>query len=112
MYRSVRVSLLLVLVLLTSVTLPRATLAVSSTNLANPASITIPSSGTEGPASPYPSTITVAGVTGTITKVTVAFGNLSHTFPRDMDILLVGPMGHTVMLMSDVGGTFPQPTSR
>jgi subtilisin-like proprotein convertase family protein len=55
-------------------------------------------------ATPYPSTINVAGVTGTVTKVTVSLDNFSHTFPADVDVLLVGPGGQRLLLMSDVGG--------
>jgi Tol biopolymer transport system component/subtilisin-like proprotein convertase family protein len=56
-----------------------------------------------GPASPYPSTITVSGLPGTVTKVTVSL-RISHSFPEDVDVLLVGPTGATVVLMSDTGG--------
>jgi len=56
-----------------------------------------------GPADPYPSTITVSGITGAVTKVTVTLTNIDHTYPADMDVLLVGPMGQMVMLMSDAG---------
>ncbi|HEY1017147.1 MAG TPA: hypothetical protein VGE07_30815 [Herpetosiphonaceae bacterium] len=69
----------------------------------NPAAITIPESGT---ASPYPSTIAVSGVTGNITKARVRLNGLSHTFPDDIDVLLVGPTGRAVILMSDAGGSF------
>lgn len=62
--------------------------------------ITIPSSGN---ASPYPSILTVAGMTGTIKKITVTLTDLTHSFPDDLDILLVSPTGKTVMLMSDSG---------
>ena len=39
-----------------------------------------------------------------ITKVTVKLNNLSHTFPADIDVLLVGPGGQNAIIMSDVGG--------
>ncbi len=70
----------------------------------NPAPITIPSSGT---ATPYPSTINVSGVpTGhVITKVTVTLSNYNHTWPDDVDVLLVGPGGQQCILMSDAGGS-------
>ncbi|HMU27576.1 MAG TPA: hypothetical protein PKA65_09245, partial [Solirubrobacterales bacterium] len=59
---------------------------------------------TSGPAVPYPSTITVSGMVGTITKVTVALNGVSHTYPDDIDALLVGPGGQNTLLMSDAGG--------
>jgi hypothetical protein len=60
--------------------------------------ISIPDSGD---ATPYPSTVTVAGVTGTITNVAADIFNLSHTFPGDIQILLVGPTGANVVLMAN-----------
>lgn len=59
------------------------------------------------PATPYPSTITVSGVTGTVTKVTVTLRHFAHAFPADVDMLLVGPGGQNSVLMSDAGGSFP-----
>ncbi len=56
-----------------------------------------------GPASPYPSTILVSGLTSSVYKVTVTLSNVTHTYPDDMDILLVGPGGQNVVLMSDSG---------
>src|SRR5262249_34018440 len=43
------------------------------------------------------------GLTATVSKVTVTLSNLSHPFPADLDILLVGPQGQSVILMSDAG---------
>jgi subtilisin-like proprotein convertase family protein len=60
---------------------------------------------TSGPADPYPSTIDVAGILDGVTDVNVTIANLSHTFPDDLDILLVGPQGQSTWLMSDVGGS-------
>jgi T5SS/PEP-CTERM-associated repeat protein len=71
------------------------------TAFGNSSSITIPTGST---ASQYPSTINVSGLAGLTTKVTVTLSNLSHTFPDDLDILLVSPTGQKVMLMSDAGG--------
>jgi len=68
---------------------------------ADSASISIP---VVGPATPYPSILTVAGLVGAITRVTVTLSNLSHTFPLDLKIMLVSPAGQKVMLMSQAGG--------
>lgn len=81
--------------------------ATNQTSLSNPGTIIIndaPRVGGIALATPYPSTINVAGVTGTVTKVTLLLDNFSHTFPGDVDIVLVGPGGQRVLLMSDVGG--------
>ena len=71
-------------------------------SFASLSAITIPS---RDAASPYPSTLTVSGLPGSIAKLSVTLSNLSHTQPDDLDILLVGPSGQNVLLMSDVGGT-------
>ncbi|HKR63590.1 MAG TPA: Calx-beta domain-containing protein [Thermoanaerobaculia bacterium] len=68
----------------------------------NASSISIPSVGN---ATPYPSNVTVSGLTGTITKVTASLNNFTHSFPADVDVLLVGPGGQSVVLMSDTGGS-------
>src|SRR5206468_5113967 len=59
----------------------------------NVAAITIPN---QGAGTPYPSTIAVSGIGGTISNVTVTLRNLSHTYTRDIDVLLVGPTGQAV----------------
>lgn len=71
----------------------------------NLAAITIPGAGTAGPGASYPSVISIAGFSGPVTNVRVTLFGVSHTFPDDLDILLVGPSGQTVMLMSDAGGS-------
>jgi subtilisin-like proprotein convertase family protein len=68
----------------------------------NPSPITINPTGT---ANPYPSTIAVSGLTGAITSLTVTLTNVNHPFPDDIDVLLVGPEGRSIILMSDAGGT-------
>lgn len=70
----------------------------------NPNPITTPDSGQ---AALYPSTIPVAGLTGKITGVRVTLANITHSFPDDYDILLVGPGGQSALLMSDCGGSSP-----
>ncbi|MDB9549798.1 S8 family serine peptidase, partial [Dolichospermum circinale] len=67
----------------------------------NPNNITIPDVGASNP---YPSIINVSGLTGNITSLKVTLTNLSHTWPDDIDVLLVSPTGAKSLLMSDVGG--------
>jgi subtilisin-like proprotein convertase family protein len=86
------------------------TTSTSSQTFSNVTAIVIPATGTGAatgaPATPYPSAITVAGVTNPVTKVRVTLKQISHTFPSDVDVLLVGPTGVKFTLMSDViGGT-------
>jgi subtilisin-like proprotein convertase family protein len=56
---------------------------------------------------PYPNEIVVSGVTGTTSHVRVEIEGFAHSWPRDVDVLLVGPGGQNVLLMSDTGGSFP-----
>src|ERR1044072_7230529 len=56
-------------------------------------------------ASPYPSNITVSGLSGIIAVVNVTLTGFSHAFPDDVDILLVGPTGANAIILSDVGGS-------
>ena len=93
--------LLLVAILVSLVTAAQGGAATFS----NPGAITIPASGSAGPAAPYPSNITVSGVTGTITDVNVTLSGFSHTFPADVGVLLVGPTGANVVLMDGPGGS-------
>ena len=69
-------------------------------------SIAIPDTGT-GVATPYPSTLSVAGLNGITSKVTVTVTGFSDPRPDDVDMLLVGPTGATLIVWSDVGGTNP-----
>src|SRR4051794_15541715 len=57
-----------------------------------------------GLATPYPSTITVNGLSGTITKVTLTLINLDHSDQQDVNMLLVGPGGQKVLVWSLAGG--------
>jgi subtilisin-like proprotein convertase family protein len=72
----------------------------SPATFANPTPITITDFSQ---ATPYPATIEVSCVPGPIAQLTVTLTNLSHTYAADLDILLVGPSGQSVLLMSDVG---------
>ncbi len=77
----------------------RITTALDPPAFRNPNPVTIPTVGTTNP----PSTVNVSGLQGTVTRVTARLTGISHTFPDDLNILLEGPQGQTVMLMSDVG---------
>jgi subtilisin-like proprotein convertase family protein len=69
----------------------------------NPATITIDEVAGSSPFSQYPSNITVSGMTGTVTNMTVTLNNINHTFTPDIDILLVAPDGQNMIIFSDVG---------
>ena len=56
-----------------------------------------------GPANPYPSTCSISGLSGAITDVNLVLNDLIHTWPDDVDILLVGPQGQNAVVMSDAG---------
>lgn len=84
---------------LTTGVLPTATPAFVYTNAAG-----LNISEAAGPASVYPSAIVVSGFVGTVGRLAVNLHGLSHTFPDDLDIVLVGPGGQKVVLMSDAGG--------
>jgi hypothetical protein len=56
-----------------------------------------------GPATPYPSPITVAGETTAVGDVNVTLSLISDEFPDDLDVLLVGPAGQKALIMSDAG---------
>jgi len=72
----------------------------SSRTFTNSNVIIIPN---QGQATNYPSTLNVSGISGSASKVVVAIKQLTHTFPEDIDLLLVGPAGQKVLLMSDAG---------
>jgi hypothetical protein len=87
----------------------------AATLFTNPNKITIPD---EGNASPYPSEISVSGLNGSITDISVTLHHFGHADPDDVDVLLVSPSGKGVILMSDACGitevedftwTFSQP---
>jgi subtilisin-like proprotein convertase family protein len=72
----------------------------SAAVFSNSGAITIPAAGTTGIATPYPSTISVAA-TGPVTDVNATLTGFTHTFIPDVDVLLVGPAGQSVVLMAD-----------
>ena len=74
---------------------------IHTANFTNNTAITIPDSGK---ASVYPSAIVVSEMPGVIQKVTATLKGYSHSWPDDVDVLLVGPSGQKVMLLGDCGG--------
>jgi subtilisin-like proprotein convertase family protein len=78
----------------------------------NPTPITIPAPGStnqQGPADPYPSTISTSGFTGPVEDVDVTIRNLGHECDRTVAVLLVGPDGNRTILMSLAGSCFGTP---
>jgi uncharacterized repeat protein (TIGR01451 family) len=88
-------------------TLP-STFAFANTNaitIPDPAAPNPPYPPESGPAKPYPSAITVSNLAwaGVLGQVTVTLSNLSHTYPGDINALLVAPNGANTLLMSHAG---------
>jgi len=79
------------------------------TTFQNTNSIVIPAAGPAFPipAAPYPSVIAVSNLSGEITGVTVNLIRFTHSYPDTVDIMLAGPDGQKVLLMSDAGGDNP-----
>ena len=87
----------------------------------NPTPIDLPAPGPGNPAPtraiPYPSSITVSGMSGTVTDVNLTLHGLDcsaqdpdFAYPEDLDIMLEGPTGANVVVLSDVGGDNLSPT--
>jgi hypothetical protein len=87
-----------------------ATLAIGATSASaatysNAAPLAFPDSGTPPTrANPYPSQITVAGHTAPIADLNVNFTGFTHPAPSDVQVLLTGPGGQSLLLMACVGG--------
>lgn len=98
-----------VVLLLTSwlIVTPDKAAADGPTTFTNSTSIAVPAVGSPdqiGVASPYPSPIEVAGMSGAVTKVTVTFHGLNFSAAAgDVDALVVAPNGANLLVMSDVG---------
>ncbi|MGD0259138.1 MAG: protease pro-enzyme activation domain-containing protein [Verrucomicrobiota bacterium] len=75
----------------------------ATTNFSNLGAIIIPD---HGAGAPYPSVINVAGLSGRVTKATLGLNGLAHTFPHDVNVLLVSPAGSNVLVMSHTGGGY------
>ncbi len=75
---------------------------VTGSTFCNEGGITVPTSGLS---TPYASHITVSGEGAILASVTAELRNVDHSVPTDLDVLLVGPGGQAVTLLSDVGGS-------
>ncbi|MBL8228983.1 MAG: Ig-like domain repeat protein, partial [Bryobacterales bacterium] len=73
------------------------------TTFTNSTTISIPTGGTAPIVpSPYPSNISVSGMTGTISKVTLTLSNMAVN-SADLDMMLVAPDGKKLVFLSDSG---------
>lgn len=80
--------------------------AIIATTFTNPTPIAVPAPpATEGAATPYPAGITVSGLTGPALGARVTLHTASHTWPSDVDLLLVGPGGQSLIVLSDAFGS-------
>ncbi|RLC77518.1 MAG: hypothetical protein DRJ03_26720, partial [Chloroflexi bacterium] len=57
-----------------------------------------------GRARPYPARVYLGGITGQVRGITVTLYSLQHTYPGDLEVLLVGPGEQSAVLMANVGG--------
>jgi hypothetical protein len=67
----------------------------------NPALIAVPIGG---PANPYPSTINVSGLSGTVSKTRASLFGITGSDTNHLQVILVGPAGQTTMLMRESCG--------
>jgi subtilisin-like proprotein convertase family protein len=80
----------------------------SLTIATEPADVVVPGDNrTDGIASPYPATRTMSGLDGVIKDVDVSLGGVYHEQAFDLELLLLGPSGQNVMLMSAACGFDP-----
>ena len=80
---------------------PAATAATGT--FANTSPITI---ADDTSATPYPSAIAVSGLAGPVSDVNVTLNDFGHGFPADVDVLLSGPGGQALTVMSDAPSQF------
>lgn len=82
---------------------------ITGSSFCNNGSITV--NALPNPATPYPSNISVSGSPLTVGKVTVTLKNITHAFADDIDVLLVGPAGQNLVVLSDAAGPPPSPSN-
>jgi hypothetical protein len=76
-------------------------LGTTTTFFTNAATITI---NDDAIASPYPSTITISNMLGSVLNATITLTNVIHASPADIDALLVSPAQQTTLFMAHAGG--------
>ena len=86
-------------VLLDATTTNNATWDASATTTSEACGAGIAIVGASG--APYPSTAALAGAGAAPSRVSVTLDDVNHTFASDMDFLLVGPGGQTLIVASD-----------
>jgi hypothetical protein len=79
------------------------TLGAWTTVVSNPATIFI---NANTMASPYPSTVNISGLGGSLVKATITLTNLWHTQPYAVDALLVSPSQLDTLFMAHCGGSY------
>jgi subtilisin-like proprotein convertase family protein len=75
---------------------PAGVAAQAVTTFTNPNAILI---NDNVPATPFPSSLVVSGLSGAVVKVTVTLRNYSHTFGNDVSVWLVGPGNAAILLL-------------
>ncbi len=93
--------------LLLAVLVPTAARADTHTFLNTADLVPSEGAGDFGPAGTYPSSIVVSGLSGTVTRATVTVIDLASSSADDIDMVITGPNGQQVMLMSDACGEYP-----
>lgn len=73
----------------------------------NSTPLTLPAAGAS---SPYGTTINATGLTGR-KRIKVELTGLNHTYPGDLDVLLVGPGGQKFIVMADAVSSFTTQTN-
>ena len=79
--------------------------ATTTQSFTNSSYLNIPTGG--GVGNPYPSSLVVAGVQGTVSSITVGLGLFNDTFPTNTAVLLVSPAGQSLLLMANAGEPNP-----
>jgi hypothetical protein len=76
---------------------------VSGNTFSNTGALTLAAT-VSGVASAFPSRVEVSGLSGLITKVSLAVSGVSIDRPDDLELLLVAPGGQSFLVLTDAGG--------